>query len=100
MGKTGWIIVAVLLFLLFRDKIGGAVDSVTRTAPRPYDYFGGPIPGPNYSSSPPVATHSTVTDVLNTAINAGVALYRGIAGAPSPAAPVSDAPVGFENWVM
>lgn len=99
MGKTGWIIVVVLLFLLFREKIGTAVDSVTRPAPR--DYFGGPVPGQNYATSPPVAAHSTWTDVLNNVIGAGVSIYRGVAGAPSPSAPApSDTPIGFENWVM
>lgn len=87
MGKTGWIIVVVLLFLLFRDKIGATVDSVTRAPTPPRDWYGGPVPGPNYSSSPPIAAPTSVTDVLNTAINAGVQIYRGIAGQPSPSAP-------------
>jgi len=84
-GKTGWIIVLVLLFLLFRDKIGGAVDSITRAPARYPDYFGGPVPGPNYSSSPPTSSHSTITDVINGTINAGLAIYHGIANAPAPA---------------
>jgi hypothetical protein len=85
MGKMTWIIVAVLLFLLFRDKIGAAADSITRAA-RPSDYYNGALPAPNYYSSAPTSRSATVTDVINNLITAGTSIYRGVQS-NSPAAP-------------
>jgi hypothetical protein len=87
-GKMGWIIVLVLLFLLFRDKIGGAVDSVTGgNRQSGYNPLYGPPPGANYSSSPPVANHSSVTDIINSLIGAGRDIYKGINGTPTSTSP-------------
>jgi hypothetical protein len=77
--KWTWIIVLVLLFLLFHDKIGAEIDSLTGRPPaRPYDPYGSPPPGPSYYSSSPAAPHSSVTDVLNSLINAGTSVYNGV----------------------
>jgi hypothetical protein len=75
MGKLGWIIVLVLLFLLFHERIGAGLDSVTRPSYAPG--FGGPVPGPSYYSSPPTSQHSSWTDVLTGVINAGATIYNG-----------------------
>lgn len=82
MGKLGWIIVLVLLFLLFHERISAGVDSVTRPSYAPG--FGGPPPGPSYYTSPPTAQHSSWTDVLNGAIHAGVSIYNGVVRPSAP----------------
>jgi hypothetical protein len=90
MGKMGWVIVVVLLFLLFRDKITGAVNSVTRPTFNPSNYYGAPPPGPNYAASPPISQSGQVSDVINHAISAGMTLYQGWGGSsssPSPSSP-------------
>jgi hypothetical protein len=73
MGKLTWIIVAVLLFLLFRDKIGAAADAVTGRSNLPIGY--GTLPAPNYYSSPPTSRPSTVTDIVNNLITAGTQIW-------------------------
>lgn len=78
MGKLGWIIVLVLLFLLFHERIGATLDSVTRPPAHPPDYYGGPPPGPSYYSSSPAAQHTSWTDVLNNVIHAGTTIYNGV----------------------
>jgi hypothetical protein len=84
MGKTLiWVVVAVLLFLVFRDQLTGAPP--TRSV-NPADYYNGALPGPNYYSSAPTSRSATVTDVINNLITAGTSIYRGIQS-NSPAAP-------------
>lgn len=54
--KLSWILIAVLVFLLFRNQIGATVDRFTSTTPaRPpgYDYFGAALPAPGYYNQPP-----------------------------------------------
>ncbi|MFL5381297.1 MAG: hypothetical protein ACJ8GN_02100 [Longimicrobiaceae bacterium] len=82
MGKLGWILVLVLLFLLFHERISEGVDSLTRPSTSPY--YGAPPPGPGYYSSPPTAPHSSVTDVLNNLISGGVAIYNGVVKSAPP----------------
>ena len=90
MSKTGWIIVAVLVWLLFRDRIAGAVDSVTGRPRSPGDYYGAPPPGPGYYSSPPTSPNSTVSDIVGKVISGATSIYntyRSGPGAPSPSNP-------------
>lgn len=94
MGKLGWIIVIVLVLLLFRDRIGEEVNSITRPSGS-YGY-GGPPPGPNYSSSPPTHQSTSVTDVINNLIGAGVSIYNGVK--KSPSSPPGAGPATGTNW--
>jgi hypothetical protein len=89
MGKVGWIIVAVLLWLLFSDRIAGAVNSVTGRPRSPSDYYGAPPPGPGYYSSPPSSPNTSWTDVINNAVALGGNIYRTYSGgaAASPSSP-------------
>ena len=59
MKTASWIVVALVVLYLFRDKLFPPALA-SRPAPGPaqgrplgYDYYGGPPPGPTYGSSPP-----------------------------------------------
>jgi hypothetical protein len=89
MGKVGWVLVAVLVWLLFSNRIAGAVNSATGRPRLPSDYYGAPPPGPGYYSSPPTAPNTTWTDVINNAVALGGNIYHTFSGgaAASPSNP-------------
>lgn len=77
MSKTTWIVLgAVLLVILFRDRLFGSAAPTTYRPPG-YDYFGGPVPAPSYAASPPTHQSASVTDLINSAINAAGSIFGG-----------------------
>jgi hypothetical protein len=75
--KLGWVLIIVLVLLLFHDRIGDTLNSVTHPTMPPGGYYGAPPPGPGYYSSPPSSPATSVTDIINHVIDAGVTLYQG-----------------------
>jgi len=75
--KLGWVLIIVLVLLLFRDRIGDEVNSLTRPSQPPGYYYGAPPPAQGYYSSPPSTPATSVTDIINHVIDAGVSLYQG-----------------------
>ena len=81
MGKTGWIVLIIVLLYLFKDRllgqaVPGAASPMTGpaypAAPPSY-YYGAPPPGPNWASSPPthVSQGPNAWSAATALINAG-----------------------------